>query len=69
MGMSLQDDPFDYQATKSGQVRIFRSGQLVTVIAGAQAAKLLPKLERAGGDTQQQLLARATGNYKRGNER
>lgn len=67
-GMSLHDDPFDYQTTKNGQIRIYRSGQLVTVVAGTQAAKLLTKLERADEDSQQQLLARATGNYKRGNE-
>ena len=67
--MSLHDDPFDYQPTKNGQIRIYRSGQPVSVVAGAQAEKLLTKLERADEDAQQQLLARATGNYKRGNER
>lgn len=64
----LADDPFDYQVTKTGEVRIFRGGHLVTVVRGSNASRLSAKLGR--GDLQDQnLLARVTGNYKRGNER
>jgi hypothetical protein len=64
----LDDDPFDYQVTKTGTVRVFRGGREIVTVAGRAAEKLL---ERLGGDdaTDQQLLARATGNYRRGNER
>jgi hypothetical protein len=67
--MGLEDDPFDWRTTKDGQLHVSRGGRVVTTIRGGAAAKLLAKLERAGEDEAQHLLARATGNYKRGNER
>jgi len=69
MGMGLEDDPFDWRVTKDGQLLVSRGSRVVTTVRGPAAAKLLGKLERAGDDEAQQLLARATGNYKRGNER
>jgi hypothetical protein len=66
--VGLEDDPFDWRVTKDGRVRVFRGGRLVTEVAGARAARLLPALEQ-GGEDAQQALARATGNYRRGNER
>lgn len=67
--MGLEDDPFDWRVTKDGQLLVSRGGRVVTTVRGATAAKLLGQLERADDDQAQQLLARATGNYKRGNER
>ena len=60
--------PFTYQVTKAGQVLVSRDGRLVVTVSGAAAARLIPLL---GVDdaTDQELLARATGNYRRGNER
>lgn len=66
--MGLAVDPFSYQVTKSGQVRISRGGRVVVVVAGAAAAKLIPALGESD-DLDQEVLARATGNYRRGNER
>lgn len=65
----LADDPFDYAVTASGQVRISRGGRPVTTVAGAAGAKLAARLADADDVRTQHLLARATGNYKRGNER
>lgn len=65
--MGLEDDPFDYRITKDGRVLITRGGRQVTVVAGTAAASLIGKLG-ADPDQDQQLLARVTGNYKRGNE-
>lgn len=66
--MSLSEDPFGWTATKAGELRISRGGRVVMVLGGTRAAKLLDVL---GEDDEhdQQLLARATGNYRRGNER
>ncbi|WP_040162744.1 hypothetical protein [Microbacterium gorillae] len=66
--MGLTDDPFDHHVTKEGDIRISRSGRVVTVVRGAAAAALLGRLGRSD-ESDQQLLARATGNYRRGNER
>lgn len=65
---SLQGDPFEFSVTGDGRVRISRGGKVVVTVAGVAAGKLT---DRLGGspEADQQLLARATGNYKRGNER
>jgi hypothetical protein len=65
----LGDDPFSYRETKDGRVLIDRSGRTVTVVAGSAATALAAKLAAADPAGVQQLLARATGNYRRGNER
>ena len=66
--MSLDDDPFDYRITKFGMIIIGRGGRTVMELGGKQAATLIPKLG-AGDAADQQLLARVTGNYRRGSER
>ncbi len=61
-------NPFDHEVTQDGRVRIFRQGRLVVTVAGAAADRLASRLG-VSPDLDQQLLARATGNYRRGNER
>lgn len=63
----LKGNPFSYEVAKSGEVRVFRGGRVVTIVRGTTAAKLAERL--GDSDAQdQQVLARVTGNYKRGNE-
>ena len=68
MGTSIEDDPFDYRITKSGLIIIARGGRTVLELGGKQAEALIARLG-AGDVADQHLLARATGNYRRGNER
>ena len=65
----FDEDVFSWRRTKDGKVLISIEGRLVTTVAGAQARKLLARLDGADRLEVQHLLARATGNYKRGNER
>jgi hypothetical protein len=65
----LAEDPFSYRVTKDGRVLVDRSGRTLTVVTGKAAKALVSRLDRADADGVQQLLARATGNYRRGNER
>jgi hypothetical protein len=62
-------DPFDYRVTKQGGVIVSRGGRAVMTVGGADAARLVAALQRAGDSQVQHLLARASGNYRRGNER
>jgi hypothetical protein len=62
----MNDLGFEYATRKSGDVVISRGGVVVTTIRGKAAAKFLTDVDR--GDAQQ-VMARATGNYQRGNER
>ncbi len=65
--MSLGD--FSWTQTKDGGVRIAHRGKVVTTLAGDAAARFRARAEGADEEVQQQLMARATGNFKRGNER
>lgn len=66
----LVDDPFSHRVTKDGKVLVSRGGQLVITLAGSNAKKLIATIESARDEAAvQQALARATGNYRRGNER
>ena len=64
------DDPFSYRVTKAGEVMISRGGRTVLTVGGAAAVKLVKAIDATTTDAAEQLvLAKATGNYKRGNER
>jgi hypothetical protein len=60
--------PFRYTIAKGDRVLIEWEGRTVTVVSGTAGAALAEKLLGADADRTQQLLARATGNFKRGNE-
>ncbi len=65
----LAEDPFGYTVTKSGTISITRGGRNVVTLGGSAAAQLAAKLASADDEAAQLLVAKATGNYKRGNER
>ena len=60
---------FEARISKAGAVMVLRQHRLVTTLRGAAARELIARLQRASPAERQQHLARATGNYKRGNER
>ena len=61
---TLKDEPFDVQVTRDKVLVRFR-GRLVATLVGTDAEEI-----RAADPAQVQLLvARKTGNFKRGNER
>ena len=55
---------FSYHARKSGEVAISHHGAVVTILRAGSAKKFL---KRVATEDPQQLMARVTGNYKRGN--
>jgi hypothetical protein len=64
---SQQDEVFDYQVTKDGKVLIYWNNRLVTTLANQKAQKFLNQIRQDGSD-EQLIMARFTGNFKRGNE-
>lgn len=62
-------ETFDVRYTKDGRARIFWEGRCVLTLGGERAAALRAELDGAGFEAQQYALQRATGNFKRGNER
>ncbi|MCB1643876.1 MAG: hypothetical protein KDI36_00415 [Pseudomonadales bacterium] len=63
------DPSFHYQAYKNGRVTIYHHGRPVTDLSKDNARKFLRQMDSLGPDDQQRVMARVTGNYKRGNEK
>lgn len=63
--MTGQAEGFEYRV-RGGEVEIHHRGRPATVLRGSRAAQFLDDVER---EDPQELMARVTGNYKRGNER
>lgn len=57
---------FEFSRRKNGDVVITHHGLVATVLRGSRAAAFAEKVQSGDG---QELMARMTGNYKRGNER
>jgi hypothetical protein len=60
---------FEYRTTKDGRVLIAHQGRTVTTLKGGQACTFLERVVDADENKVQLALAKATGNFKRGNER
>ncbi|MDI2588321.1 hypothetical protein OR571_14675 [Psychrobacillus sp. NEAU-3TGS] len=66
----LNENPFSYQITKEDTVFILFHGKRVKILKGKEAEKFLTRIEDAEDEKEEQLiLAKITGNFKRGNER
>lgn len=59
---------FDYEV-RGGEVVISHQGRRATVLRGTAAAAFLADVEAGEDGDDQELMARVTGNYRRGNER
>ena len=68
----MGNERFSYRITRNGKVLVYwhgATGRREIVLKGARADKLIRELHGMDADRQQLALARATGNFKRGNER
>lgn len=66
----LDENPFSYQITKDNAVFIEYHGKRVKILKGKEADKFLERIKVAENEKEEQLiLAKITGNFKRGNER
>ncbi len=64
----LEDRPFAW-VRRGDEVHITHRGRPATVLRRDAAARFTEQVERLDGAGAQQLMARVTGNFKRGNER
>lgn len=56
---------FEYTKRRNGDVIIKANGRKATILRGERAKKFLSRVEKRDP---QEVMARMTGNYKRGNE-
>ncbi len=66
----LSEEPFDFQITKKGTVVIYYEGKQIKIVKD-QAERLIAKIKEVEDNKTavQLLLAKITGNFKRGNEK
>ncbi|MDL2206050.1 hypothetical protein LJC33_03930 [Eubacteriales bacterium OttesenSCG-928-N13] len=65
----LEGEIFSYRAGKDDTLFIHWQGRLVTALRGEKGCALHIALREADPLQAQLLMAKATGNFKRGNER
>jgi hypothetical protein len=66
--MNQEDLGFSYRVLKTRDVEIRHHGKLAATLRGTDAADFIAEAEVGDPGDAQQLMARLTGNYKRGNE-
>ncbi len=65
----LERDPFGYRISKDGAVFLEFEGRVVKTLAGPTAKKFVARVAVLEGLELPLVLAKLTGNFKRGNER
>lgn len=65
----LASQPFSFATRADGSVVIRYRAAPVTLLRGKVAARFMTRIASADAAAAQLLMARATGNFKRGNER
>lgn len=65
----LEESPFTYREMKNGMVFIDYEGKQVKILKGKEADKFIKRVKMEGSEKEKQLvMAKITGNFKRGNE-
>jgi hypothetical protein len=66
----LDEEIFAYRVNKNNTIFIDWNGRQVTILNGNEAEKFLSRMSQATNEKECQLImAKVTGNFKRGNER
>lgn len=65
----LDEEIFAYRESKDGKVFISWNGKQVTILKDQAARKFLAAVAGLEGKAAQLVMAKITGNFKRGNER
>lgn len=69
MNENSSDLGFTYRLRKTGEVQVLHRGKLAATLRGTDAVDFIVEAQQCDAAGAQQLMARLTGNYKRGNER
>jgi hypothetical protein len=60
---------FAWQTPRGGEVQVLHHSRVAVTLRGVAALDFLAEVQAGDDAAAQQLMARLTGNYKRGNER
>ena len=64
----FQDSPFSYRKGREEKVFIFWYGRSIMTLKGKKAMSFLERVSKLNDTEQQLVMAKITGNFKRGNE-
>lgn len=65
----FEEEIFSYRVTKDQNVFISWMGKQVTILSGKASERFLQRIENADHKEAQLIMAKVTGNFKRGNEK
>ena len=65
---ALDSEPYSWKEVQ-GEIRIFWKGTLAPVLRKESAVRFQTKISQATPIDAQLIMAKATGNFKRGNEK
>ena len=65
----LDEEVFSYHASKQKKVFIYWHGQQVKILKGTEAERFIAKISGLAHKEAQLVMAKETGNFKRGNEK
>ena len=65
----MAEERFSYREVKDGRVQISCEGKIVKILTGKDAVRFLARIDSTDDRGAQLLMAKATGQFKFGNER
>ena len=65
----LDEEPFAYKVSKDNKILIYWHGKQVTILNEKESNKFLAQIKNADTKGIQLIMAKATGNFKHGNEK
>ena len=65
----FEEEVFSYRATKDGRILLYWHGKQIMMLKGKNAQKFLEEVDGLDQHEAQLVIAKITGNFKRGNER
>lgn len=65
----LDEEPFSYKITKDNKIFIYWNGKQASILNGKESERFLLKIQDKEIKEVQLIMAKITGNFKRGNEK
>jgi len=65
----FEEEVFSYKINKDNKVFIYWQGKQVMILVGKDSEKFLSRIQTADFKEAQLIMAKVTGNFKRGNEK
>lgn len=66
---TFEEEIFSYKVSKDNKVFISWNGKQVMILKGKESKKFIEKIFNSDKEEKHLIMAKATGNFKRGNEK